>query len=126
MKLISEELINKLDSGTLTAADLTEYYEIYTKIANESEYLQDFCKDWNATVFFSTESEADHWIKNENGFFTFGMGKIDNANLIYKIASNIFLRVQSWTYDCILALFGGELSIDGDMSEFSKFFSILL
>jgi hypothetical protein len=45
--LIQGELINKLESGILSGADLAEYYEIYTKIANESEYLRDFCKDWN-------------------------------------------------------------------------------
>ncbi len=44
--LIQEELIDILDNGTLSVADLTEYYEIYTRIANESEYIQNFCKDF--------------------------------------------------------------------------------
>ena len=61
--LIQDYIIDKLDNMILSTSDLNEYYEIYTKIANESEYIQEFCKDWNVTIFFNTESEADHWIK---------------------------------------------------------------
>jgi len=76
--LIKEDLINKLDSGTLSTTDLNEYYEIYTQIANDSKYIQDFCKDWDVTIFFKTESEADHWIKIENSQFSFGMAQTIN------------------------------------------------
>jgi len=58
--LIQEDLIDKLDKGILSTSDLNEYYEIYSKIANESEYIREFCKDWNTKIFFSTESETDH------------------------------------------------------------------
>ena len=79
--LIQEDLINKMDGGILSAADLNEYYEIYIKIANESESIREFCKDWNVKIFFNTESEADHWIKIETNRFSFGMGKIDNSDV---------------------------------------------
>ena len=93
--MIQEELINKIDSGTLSVADLNEYYKIYTKIANNSEYIQDFCKDWNATILINTESEADHWIKIEHNHFSFGMGNIDNPDVTYKIAANDFFLILS-------------------------------
>ncbi len=119
--MIQEELINKIDSGILSVADLNEYYEIYTKIANESEYIRDFCTDWNVKIFFSTESEADHWIKIENNHFSFGMGKIDNPDVTYKITTNDFLLILSWFFDYIIALFGERLTIEGNISDSDKF-----
>ncbi len=119
--LIQEELISKLDSGTLSVADLTEYYEIYTKIANESEYIQDFCKDWNFTVFFSTESEADHWIKIENNHFSFGLGKATSPDVTYKIVADGLLLILSWIYDYIIAIYSDSLKIEGKFSDSDKF-----
>jgi len=119
--LIQEYLIGKLDNGMLYTSDLNEYYEIYTKIANESEYIQEFCKDWNVTIFFNTESEADHWIKIENNQFSFGMGKTANPDVAYKITANEFLQILSWNNDYIFCLFNERLSIEGNISDSDKF-----
>ena len=119
--LIQEDLINKLDSGILSTSDLNEYYEIYIKIANDSEYIREFCKDWNTTIFFNTESEADHWIKIENNLFSFGMGQIDNPDVIYKITANEFLGILSWQNDYIFTLFNARLTIDSNISDSDKF-----
>jgi hypothetical protein len=119
--LITEDLIDKLDSGTLTRSDLNEYYEIYVKIANETEYIQEFCRDWNATIFFNIENEADHWIKIEKSHFSFGMGKIDNSDVTYKIAANEFFLILSWKIDYILALFSEMMTIQGNISDSDKF-----
>ena len=119
--LIQEYLIDKLDNGTLSTSDLNEYYEIYTKIANESEYIQEFCKDWNVTIFFNTESEADHWIKIENNQFSFGMGKTAIPNVVYKITANEFLQILSWNNDYIYYYFNARLAIEGNISDSDKF-----
>ena len=119
--LIQEYLIGKLDNGMLYTSDLNEYYEIYTKIANESEYIQEFCKDWNVTIFFNTESEADHWIKIENNQFSFGMGKTANPDVAYKFTANEFLQILSWNNDYIFCLFNERLSIEGNISDSDKF-----
>jgi len=119
--LIQEDLIDKLDKGILSTSDLNKYYEIYTKIANESEYIQEFCKDWNIKILFSTESEADHWIKIENNNFSFGMGQIANPDVIYKITAFEFLKILSWHNDYIIALLGARLAIEGDISDSDKY-----
>lgn len=61
-----------MDSGTLSVVDLNDYYEIYTKIANESEYIQNFCRDWNVKIFSKKKPD-------EFGFN--GVLKILNKNL---------------------------------------------
>jgi acyl-CoA synthetase (AMP-forming)/AMP-acid ligase II len=119
--LIREELINKIDSGTLSAADLNEYYGIYTKIANESEYIRDFCTGWHVKIFFDTESEVDHWIKIENNHFSFGMGSVDNPDVTYKILGNELLVILSWIFDFIIAFFAERLIIEGNISDSDKF-----
>ena len=119
--LIQEDLIDKLDKGILSTSDLNEYYEIYTKIANESEHIREFCKDWNTKIFFSTESETDHWIKIENSNFSFGMGQIANPDVIYKITAFEFLKILSWHDDYIIGLLDARLAIEGDISDSDKF-----
>ena len=119
--LIQEDIIGKLDSGILTPSDLNEYYEIYTKIANESEYIQDFCRDWNFIVFFNTESEADHWIKIDGSHFSYGMGQTNNPDVVYKITTNEFLQILSWNNDYIFTLFNSRLIIEGNISDSDKF-----
>ncbi len=119
--LIQEDLISKIDNRTLSTSDLTEYYGIYTKIANDSENVQDFCKDWNVTIFFNTKNKADHWIKIENSQFSFGMGKTNNPDVIYKSTINEFLNILLWTNDYIVSLFFGRLTIEGTISDSDKF-----
>jgi len=119
--LIQEDLIDKLDNGILSTSDLNEYYEIYIKIANESDYIQEFCKDWNVIIFFNTESEADHWIKVENSLFSFGMDQIDKPDVTYKITANEFLGILSWQNDYIFTLFNVRLTIEGNISDSDKF-----
>ena len=51
--MIREELIAKIDNRTLSTSDLNEYYDDYIKIANQDEYLHEFCKDWNVIVYFN-------------------------------------------------------------------------
>jgi citronellyl-CoA synthetase len=119
--LIQEDLISKIDNRTLSVADLPEYYGTYAKIANESEYIQDFCKEWNVSIFFNTESEADHWIKIENSKFSFGMGKTDNPDVIYKITTNEFLNILLWINDYIFTLFSGRLTTGRSISDSDKF-----
>jgi acyl-CoA synthetase (AMP-forming)/AMP-acid ligase II len=119
--LIQEDLINKLDSLALSIADLSEYYGVYIQIANNSKDIQDFCKSWNATIYYNTESDADHWIKIENNQFSFGMGEISNPNVLLKIGKNEFLLSLTWYYDYILALFGGQMAIEGNDSDIDKF-----
>ena len=119
--MIQEDLIDKLDNGILSTSDLNEYYEIYTKIANESEYIREFCKDWNVIIFFNTESEADHWIKIENSLFSFGMGQIDNPDVAYKITANELLQILSWNNDYVYSLFNARLTIEGNISDSDKF-----
>ena len=118
--MIQEKLIDKLDKATLSVLDLNEYYDIYTKIANESEYIQEFSEDWNAVISFSTESEADHWIKIEKCHFSFGMGQIENPDVIYKISANEFLLILSGHNDYILSLYS-RLTIEGSIPDSDKF-----
>ncbi|MHA2122143.1 MAG: AMP-binding protein, partial [Promethearchaeota archaeon] len=119
--LIKKELINKLDTGTISATDLNEYYEVYTKIANETESIQNFCRDWNATIFYKTESSANHWIKIENGQFSFKMGKVDNPNITIESAAEVLFSILSWVIDHYLAIFFGRLNIQGNSSDVDKF-----
>jgi citronellyl-CoA synthetase len=119
--LIQEDLINKLDKGTLATSDLKEYYKIYIKIANESEYIRDFCKELNIKIFINTESETDHWIKIENNNFSFGMGQIANPDVTYKITAFEFLKILSWQNDYIIAIRSYRLAIEGDISDSDKF-----
>jgi citronellyl-CoA synthetase len=119
--LISEELINKLDSGSLTAGDLNEYYEIYTNIANKSDSIQKFYRDWNTKIFFNTESQADHWLKIENNQISYGMGKIDNPDVTYKIEAEVLLNILSWIYDYMQVIFMEGMEIDGNLSDSDNF-----
>ena len=119
--MIREELIDKLDSGTLSAADLNEYYEVYTKIANESEYIRDFCKNWNAKISFNTESEVNHWIRIENSHFSYGMGEIDNPDVTYKVVADGLLLFLSWIYDYIIAIYYDSIGIEGNITDSDKF-----
>ena len=119
--MIQEELIGKLDKASLSASDLNEYYEIYTKIANELDDIREFSEDWNATISFSTESEADHWIKIEKNHLSFGMGQIDNPDVNYKISAHEFLLILSGYNDYILSLLNARLTIEGSISDSDKF-----
>ena len=119
--MIKEDLINKLESGSLSVTDLDEFYEVYIKVANESEYIQEFCKDWSARIFFSTDSEADHWVKIENNQISYGMGKIDNPDVTYKIGAEVLLNVLSWIYDYMQVIFNESIEIEGNLSDSDKF-----
>ena len=119
--MIRDELISKIDNRTLSATDLNEYYGIYTKIANESEEIRSFCKDWDVIIFFSIGSEADHWIRIENNQFSFGMGKIDNPDVIYKIAAKNFLDILQWVNDYLFSLFFGMLIVEKGIPDSDKF-----
>ena len=121
MSIISEKLITKIDSQSLSAGDLPEYFQIYIEIANNTENIQKYCKDWNAIIFFDTASSSDHWIRVDNGKLSFRLGRSEKYSVKYDLSEEIMLSILSLNYDYIIPQYGENLKIEGNISDSDLF-----
>ncbi len=118
---IRDALIRIIDDQKLSANDLTEYYNTYIEIANKTENIQNNSEGWSAIIFFDTASSTDHWIKVDNGKFSFGLGRIEKFSVKYGLSEKNMLLILSFNYDYILPQYGESLSIEGDLSDSDRF-----
>ncbi len=119
--MVNQETIRKkIEDGTFSAADIPELFEVFSKILSESEGIQKNIENWNRKFNFNLGNSADFWLDVENGRLNFGMGKIENPDLIYTISEEKAIKMFTGQMDGSHLSTSGDMKFDGDLNDALK------
>lgn len=116
-----EALMNKIEDGDFSIADLPEFLEVFQEICNESEDVEEEIEDWDRK-FQITLSDADNfWFKLEDGKFSYAMGEIDEPDVTLEMNGETAAGVFTGEIDATSAYMSGDLKIIGPLPDAVKF-----
>lgn len=119
--VIQEDILQKIDEGSITVSDIPAYYELYKEIANRSKEIKNDIEGWNSSILFELGSDADHWLKIQNGTIHFGQGKMSHPEVTYQMSEETALRILSGESDTLFEIYSGNLSITGNPNDTDNF-----
>lgn len=126
---INEELrdviLDKIEEGTFCAADLRDYFTVFTQLCNNTEDIQDEVEGYNRKFLFKFDGEPAAWLKIEDLKFEMGEGEIDSPDITLDMGELLAVDVFAGHVDPTAAYMSGELKVDGIIIDALLFRTLL-
>lgn len=118
---LKSKMAEKVEEGTLTADDITEYVELLVQICNENEEVQEEVEGWNRVFQCTIEGSDDLWMKIEDGKFSTGKGKTEEPDITFEFDADTAIGIFSGEVDATQAYMNNELKVVGPLPDAVKF-----
>ena len=116
-----EALLNKIEDGEFSIADLPEFLEVFKQICDESEDVEEEIEDWNRKFQIKMADADDFFFEILDGKFTYGMGEIDEPDVTLEMNGDTAAGVFTGEIDATSAYMSGDLKIIGPLPDAVKF-----
>lgn len=116
-----EKLMEKIEDGDFSIADLPEFLAVFKEICNESEDVAEEVEDWDRKFQINLSDADNFWFKIEDGKFDYGMGEIEEPDVTLEMNGETAAGVFTGEIDATSAYMSGDLKIIGPLPDAVKF-----
>ncbi|MHA1372491.1 MAG: SCP2 sterol-binding domain-containing protein [Promethearchaeota archaeon] len=123
-KNLLNDLMEKMENGTMSVADIPKYLDLIKQVANSSEDIQEEIEDWDCVIQFNVIDELKAYVIVKDGKLDIGVGEHDNPTITLMMSGPTAIGLFSGEIDGTSAYMAGEITIDGPLPEAIKFNNI--
>jgi hypothetical protein len=122
---LKETLKNKLENGDFTSTDLPAFFEVFSRIGNQIEDLQEEVKGWDRVIEFEMAGVGTYWLVIQDGHFSTGSGARPDTHLRLIMAASEVAMIFSGEKDTEAVLASGALKLDGNLLDAIKLYKLI-
>ena len=124
-KELKEQLNEKIQAGEFSVVDIPRYLELFARLGNEVEDMQDEAEDWNRTVLFKLDELGTYWLTVKDGRFDIGEGEPEHVDFTLTMPAQEAVSIFTGDHDAEAAFMSGMLRIEGNLQDAIKINSLL-
>ncbi|MBI9046646.1 MAG: SCP2 sterol-binding domain-containing protein [Anaerolineaceae bacterium] len=118
---LKQEILLKIESGSLGGKDIPEYLKLLCEIGNTNEAVKKIVQGWNRTISFNILELGSFWIRIRNSSFSSGMGNVDTAHIVLSLSQELAVSMFKGEIKPGQAFMNGQLQFEGNFSDIHIF-----
>jgi len=122
---LRDAILDKIDEGSLSLADLRDFFTVFIQICNDTEDIQDEVEKFDRTFLFKIDDKPVAWFSIKGQKFEMASGDLPGADITLEMSGEIALGIFAGRVDPTAAYMNGDLRVDGVINDAIQFRTIL-
>ncbi|MBD3215350.1 MAG: hypothetical protein GF311_22265 [Candidatus Lokiarchaeota archaeon] len=122
------EMKEKFEGGPETAdiGDTLKAFELYSQLAEKSEYLKEEIEDMNIAVqMIISDKDKKFWVKVDEGDMEYGEGELEDPSFTFTADFETGAGLLFGEIDATSAYMAGDITVEGNLQDAMAFQEII-